>query len=160
MIIQWIFGRVFTLQIHGCRSIFWEFYRRKFSARGGSSTQHPHIILKEPPKLLFLELPPVQQYFKITGCELYGFVGGFFGFVSISTLAWVAYDRYVVISNPLEAAQRVTKKRAVEHDCGYLYLESDRVSSTILRVGGIHSWRIPGKLVNRKYITISLLNGQ
>ncbi len=46
-------------------------------------------------------------------CQLYGFVGGLCGFVSIATLAWVAYDRYVVISNPLEAAQKVTKKRAM-----------------------------------------------
>ncbi len=47
------------------------------------------------------------------GCEIYGFIGGLFGFISIATLAFVAYDRYVVISNPLEAAQKVTKKRAL-----------------------------------------------
>lgn len=47
------------------------------------------------------------------GCQAYAAIAGYFGFVSISTLAWVSYDRYVVISNPLEAAQKVTKKRAL-----------------------------------------------
>lgn len=99
--------------------------------------------------MLFLELPPVQQYFKITGCELYGFVGGFFGFVSISTLAWVAYDRYVVISNPLEAAQRVTKKRAV----GMIVVTY--ILSLIVSLPPFFGWGayIPeGFQVNSKYI--------
>ena len=57
-------------------------------------------------------LPPLKITL-LSGCDIYAFFGGLFGFVSISTLAWVAYDRYVVISNPLEAAMQVTKKRAM-----------------------------------------------
>jgi len=45
-------------------------------------------------------------------CEIYGFVGGIFGLMSINTLAWIAIDRFYVITNPLNAAQTMTKKRA------------------------------------------------
>lgn len=48
-----------------------------------------------------------------SGCELYGFVGGIMGFCSINTLCWIAIDRFYVITQPLNAAQRMTKGRTV-----------------------------------------------
>lgn len=41
-----------------------------------------------------------------------GFTGGIFGIMSISTLAAISYDRYVCISNPLQAARFMTRRRA------------------------------------------------
>lgn len=45
------------------------------------------------------------------GCKFYGFTGGIFGLMSINTLAIVAIDRYYVITKPLSAAKRMTKRR-------------------------------------------------
>lgn len=46
-----------------------------------------------------------------TWCTIYGFNGGLMGFVSISTLAFIAFDRFFVISRPMQAMRSVTKKK-------------------------------------------------
>lgn len=48
--------------------------------------------------------------FLITGCNIYGFVGGLSGTVSITTLAAISLDRYYVIKFPLN--MRFTRLRA------------------------------------------------
>ena len=54
-----------------------------------------------------------MDWFSVVGCELYGFVGGIMGLCSINTLTWIAIDRYYVITQPLNTAQRMTKGRAM-----------------------------------------------
>ena len=39
------------------------------------------------------------KFFK--GCDFYGFCGGLFGFVSITTMLLMTIERYVIIRNPL-----------------------------------------------------------
>nr|CAD7393856.1 unnamed protein product [Timema cristinae]CAD7428594.1 unnamed protein product [Timema monikensis] len=46
------------------------------------------------------------------GCQIYGFIGGLTGTVSITTLAAIALDRYYVIVYPLDPLRRTTKPRA------------------------------------------------
>nr|CAH8870836.1 unnamed protein product [Trichobilharzia regenti] len=41
-------------------------------------------------------------------CELYGFAGALFGFVSLTTMVFIALDRYLVIAQPFEAFSRIT----------------------------------------------------
>ena len=49
----------------------------------------------------------------MTVCQLYGALGGFFGYNSIATLAFVSMDRYYVIAYPFDAMRKCTKKRAM-----------------------------------------------
>ncbi|XP_033748809.1 LOW QUALITY PROTEIN: rhodopsin, GQ-coupled-like [Pecten maximus] len=44
-------------------------------------------------------------------CQLYGFVGGVFGLMSINTLAAISIDRYIVITKPLQASQTMTRSK-------------------------------------------------
>ena len=46
------------------------------------------------------------------GCQIYGFVGGLTGTVSITTLAAIALDRYYVIVYPLDPRRKTTRCRA------------------------------------------------
>ncbi|VDP70127.1 unnamed protein product [Echinostoma caproni] len=46
-------------------------------------------------------------------CEIYGFLGGLFGFVSLSTMVAIALDRYFVIVQPVQALARMTYTRAI-----------------------------------------------
>ena len=50
-------------------------------------------------------------YISFSACQVYGWVGGIMGLLSINTLAFIAYDRYTVITNPLEAVRKVSKKK-------------------------------------------------
>ncbi|RUS81779.1 hypothetical protein EGW08_010471, partial [Elysia chlorotica] len=45
-------------------------------------------------------------------CELYGLIGGVFGFMSINTLAVIAFDRYNVIARPIKASRSLGYRRA------------------------------------------------
>ncbi|KAA3672659.1 r-opsin [Paragonimus westermani] len=40
-------------------------------------------------------------------CELYGFAGGFLGFASLTTLAFIALDRYLAVIHPLQSQPRL-----------------------------------------------------
>ncbi|XP_077992199.1 rhodopsin, GQ-coupled-like [Glandiceps talaboti] len=56
------------------------------------------------------------------GCELYGFAGGFCGFISIYSITMISYDRYYVICKPMRANQVVTKRRSLKFIvCIWLY---------------------------------------
>lgn len=44
---------------------------------------------------------------------MYGFAGGIFGLMSINTLAAISMDRHYVITNPLQAARTMTKRRSM-----------------------------------------------
>ncbi|XP_021357501.1 rhodopsin, GQ-coupled [Mizuhopecten yessoensis] len=44
-------------------------------------------------------------------CQLYGFVGGVFGLMSINTLTAISIDRYIVITKPLQASQTMTRRK-------------------------------------------------
>lgn len=44
-------------------------------------------------------------------CQLYGFIGGVFGLMSINTLTAISIDRYVVITRPLQASQTMTRSK-------------------------------------------------
>nr|QEQ50489.1 rhabdomeric opsin [Maritigrella crozieri] len=46
-------------------------------------------------------------------CEMYGFIGGLFGFISITTMALIAVDRFFVIVQPFEQLKSLTKTRAL-----------------------------------------------
>lgn len=46
-----------------------------------------------------------------TGCNIYGFVSGLSGTVSIMTLAAIAVDRYLVIGHPLKVEYRTNCRR-------------------------------------------------
>ncbi|KAJ9583109.1 hypothetical protein L9F63_022552 [Diploptera punctata] len=46
------------------------------------------------------------------GCQIYGFVGGLTGTVSITTLAAISLDRYYVIVYPLDPIRKTTRCRA------------------------------------------------
>ncbi|CAH8664756.1 unnamed protein product [Heterobilharzia americana] len=48
-----------------------------------------------------------------TACDLYGLAGGLFGFVSLSTIAAVAVDRYMVIATPFESVFQTTNRRTI-----------------------------------------------
>ncbi len=50
-----------------------------------------------------------------TGCQLYGYAGGLFGFLSINTLAVIALDRYRVVTKPLQAATSMSKKKMTRY---------------------------------------------
>lgn len=49
----------------------------------------------------------------VTGCEIYGFVSGLSGTLSIMTLAAIAIDRYFVLVNPLSMARKTTHRKAI-----------------------------------------------
>nr|CAD7257746.1 unnamed protein product [Timema shepardi] len=55
---------------------------------------------------------PILMNGLVTGCQIYGFIGGLTGTVSITTLAAIALDRYYVIVYPLDPLRRTTKPRA------------------------------------------------
>nr|AKG27054.1 opsin [Dugesia japonica] len=46
-------------------------------------------------------------------CEIYGFIGGLFGFISINTMALISLDRYFVIAQPFQTMKSLTIKRAI-----------------------------------------------
>nr|CAH8870834.1 unnamed protein product [Trichobilharzia regenti] len=46
-------------------------------------------------------------------CEMYALAGGLFGFVSLSTIAAVAVDRYMVIATPFESVFQTTNRRTI-----------------------------------------------
>ncbi|CAH8667159.1 unnamed protein product [Schistosoma margrebowiei] len=46
-------------------------------------------------------------------CELYGFAGSIFGFISLTTMAFIALDRYLVISQPFKAFSRITYGKVI-----------------------------------------------
>ncbi|XP_060066760.1 rhodopsin, GQ-coupled-like [Ylistrum balloti] len=50
--------------------------------------------------------------FGIVACELYGLIGGIFGFMSIGSLAAISIDRFICITKPLQAARIMTRKKA------------------------------------------------
>ncbi|XP_033747548.1 rhodopsin, GQ-coupled-like [Pecten maximus] len=50
--------------------------------------------------------------FGMVACELYGLIGGIFGFMSIGTLAAISIDRFICITKPLQAARIMTRKKA------------------------------------------------
>lgn len=52
------------------------------------------------------------QPLTVAGCQIYGFLGGLTGTVSIMTLASIALDRYYVIVYPLDPLRRTTRLRA------------------------------------------------
>uniref|UniRef100_T1D132 Opsin n=1 Tax=Dendrocoelum lacteum TaxID=27895 RepID=T1D132_9PLAT len=46
-------------------------------------------------------------------CEIYGFIGGLFGFISINTMVLISLDRYFVIAQPFQGMKALTMKRAI-----------------------------------------------
>ncbi len=50
-------------------------------------------------KNLFLNLKIFTL--KLIGCDLYGVLGGLFGFTSLATLAVMSLERYLIVSDPL-----------------------------------------------------------
>uniref|UniRef100_A0A095CF19 Rhodopsin n=1 Tax=Schistosoma haematobium TaxID=6185 RepID=A0A095CF19_SCHHA len=46
-------------------------------------------------------------------CELYGFAGSIFGFISLTTMAFIALDRYLVISQPFKTFSRITYGKVI-----------------------------------------------
>jgi len=46
-------------------------------------------------------------------CQVYAFIGSITGFNSIASLACISYDRYTVISNPLEAMRTASKSKSM-----------------------------------------------
>ncbi|CAH8871129.1 unnamed protein product [Trichobilharzia szidati] len=48
-----------------------------------------------------------------TACDLYALSSGLFGFVSLSTIAAVAVDRYMVIATPFESVFQTTNRRTI-----------------------------------------------
>lgn len=46
-------------------------------------------------------------------CQIYGFIGGVFGFISITTMALIALDRFFVIVQPFEQLRTLTHTRAI-----------------------------------------------
>ncbi|XP_018655263.1 putative opsin-like receptor [Schistosoma mansoni] len=46
-------------------------------------------------------------------CELYGFAGSIFGFISLTTMAFIALDRYLVIVQPFETFSRITYGKVI-----------------------------------------------
>ncbi|XP_071520529.1 uncharacterized protein [Panulirus ornatus] len=47
------------------------------------------------------------------GCDVYGFVGGFTGTTSIMTLAAISFDRYLVITFPLDPFKRFSHRQVL-----------------------------------------------
>lgn len=77
------------------------------------------------------------------GCQLYGFIGGFAGFLSTSTLAIMAIERYFMIKNPYNALKNHSKSiisnlvRILEGILFYHQFESlniHRLMSLIIRL--------------------------
>nr|CCP46948.1 Ek arthropsin [Euperipatoides kanangrensis] len=56
-------------------------------------------------------------YFGKIGCDIYGFMGGVFGLMSIVTLAAIAMDRNRVISRPFDVLQKMTTSRTAKIIC-------------------------------------------
>jgi len=54
-----------------------------------------------------------SKFDNLTGCKVYGFLGGLSGTASIMTLAAIAVDRYTVIVFPLNPMKRTTSARAL-----------------------------------------------
>ncbi|KAK4474911.1 hypothetical protein MN116_002019 [Schistosoma mekongi] len=46
-------------------------------------------------------------------CELYGFAGAIFGFISLTTMAFIALDRYLVITQPFETFSHITYGKVI-----------------------------------------------
>lgn len=61
---------------------------------------------------LYLAVFKMFFVFFILGCQIYGFIGGLTGTVSIMTLAAISLDRYYVIVHPLNTVVKTTKQRA------------------------------------------------
>ncbi|CAF0853033.1 unnamed protein product [Brachionus calyciflorus] len=45
------------------------------------------------------------------GCSIYGIAGGLFGFISITTLAFMSFERYMIVQNPLNTIKLGKKFR-------------------------------------------------
>ncbi|EFX70796.1 hypothetical protein DAPPUDRAFT_346935 [Daphnia pulex] len=80
----------------------------------------------------------------IKGCQIYGFMSGLTGTTSIMSLATVAVDRYLVISQPLNVNRKSTRTRAYLTTC-FIWLYSAIFAS--LPLFGI------GKYVPEGYLT-------
>ena len=44
-----------------------------------------------------------EWIFEQTGCNFYGFTGGFFSFICISTMSLISIERYIVVKYPFYA---------------------------------------------------------
>ena len=44
-----------------------------------------------------------KGFFAQIGCDLYGIFGGLFGFISITTMAFMSIERFLIVKNPLFA---------------------------------------------------------
>ncbi|XP_045121530.1 melanopsin-like [Portunus trituberculatus] len=56
-----------------------------------------------------LEAPAMGR----VGCDLYGFIGGLSGTTSIMTLAAISFDRYLVISYPLDPFKKLSHRQVL-----------------------------------------------
>ena len=66
--------------------------------------------------IFFSTFPRWSRHFDceiFAGCQLYGFIGGLTGTVSIMTLSMIAIDRYFAIVHPMNPLKKTTKSRAV-----------------------------------------------
>ena len=52
-----------------------------------------------------------RRFYLTSGCDVYGFMTGMNGTVSIMTLSAVAIDRFLVLSRPLDVNRRPTYRR-------------------------------------------------
>ncbi|KAF4519893.1 Ultraviolet opsin Rh7-like 2, partial [Ephemera danica] len=119
-------------------------------------------------------------------CQIYGFLGGLTGTVSISTLAAIAIDRYFVIIYPLDPLKRTTRLRAgicvfvswlygavfsslpllgINHyvpegyltSCGFDYLSTEFSSRIFIIVFFVAAWVVPFIIITFSYVNICLM---
>ncbi|CAI9739459.1 Full=Rhodopsin [Octopus vulgaris] len=67
-------------------------------------------------------------------CQLYGLLGGIFGFMSINTMAMISIDRYNVIGRPMAASKKMSHRRA------FLMIIFVWIWSIVWAVGPVFNW--------------------
>ncbi|KAF7255513.1 hypothetical protein EG68_08024 [Paragonimus skrjabini miyazakii] len=75
-------------------------------------------------------------------CELYGFAGGFLGFVSLTTLTFIALDRYLAVIHPFENQPRLQSGHRVSKFLLFIWLWA--LTWSIPPFFGYGSYRLEG----------------
>lgn len=117
------------------------------------------------------------------GCAIYGFMSGITGTTSIMSLAAIAFDRYRVISNPLQINKKPTRAGAYRTvaliwiyssvfaslpffgvgkyipegyltSCSFDYLSEDRTTRTFILVFFVAAWVVPCVIIAVCYSAI------
>jgi len=124
-----------------------------------------------------------KTFVPVSGCKIYGFVGGLTGTASIMTLAAIALDRYYVIVHPLNPFKRTTFTRAFLMisgvwiyagifsslplfginkytsegyltSCSFDYLSDELSSRVFVFVFFLAAWLLPLTVISFSYINI------